>query len=65
MKIIYWNLFGREITFRLNWFEFIVFKRIFKLKKYETHKVEVKGQKLDLVIVDEASNINKNVFNKD
>ena len=56
-KIIYWCLYGRELVFRLNWFEFMVLKRVFKLNKYETHKIEIEGQKADLVVVDEAANI--------
>ena len=55
MKKIYWNLFGKEVIFNLNWFEYLVLKRIFKKKKYKLLKSkQIRGQKLDVVIVDEA-----------
>jgi hypothetical protein len=58
MKKIYWNLLGKEVIFNVNWFEYLILKRIFKNKKYEVLKSQqIRGQKIDVVIVDEASNL--------
>jgi predicted ribonuclease YlaK len=58
MKKIYWNLLGKEVMFNVNWFEYWILKRIFKKKKYEVLKSQqIRGQKIDVVIVDEASNL--------
>jgi hypothetical protein len=58
MKKIYWNLLGKEVMFNVNWFEYLILKRIFKNKKYEVLKSQqIRGQKIDVVIVDEASNL--------
>jgi hypothetical protein len=58
VKKIYWNLLGKEVIFNVNWFEYLILKRIFKNKKYEVLKSQqIRGQKIDVVIVDEASNL--------
>jgi hypothetical protein len=58
MKKIYWNLLGKEVMFNVNWFEYLILKRIFKNKKYEVLKSkQIRGQKIDVVMVDEASNL--------
>jgi hypothetical protein len=58
VKKIYWNLLGKEVMFNVNWFEYLILKRIFKNKKYEVLKSQqIRGQKIDVVIVDEASNL--------
>ena len=58
MKKIYWNLFGREVIFNVNWFEFIILKHIFRKKKYKILKSkQIQGKKINLIICDEASNL--------
>ena len=54
MKKMYWNLYGKEVMFTVNWFEYLVLKRIFEKKKYEILKPN-RGRKIDLVISDEAA----------
>jgi len=55
MKKIYWNLLGKEVMFNVNWFEYHILKRVFKKKKYKLlRSKQIRGQKIDIVIVDEA-----------
>ena len=54
MKKIYWNVKGIEIIFNLNWFEYLILKRIFEKQKYYIPNAkQLRGQKIDLVMVDE------------
>ena len=64
MKTIYWNYFGKEIFFSLNWFEYLILKRIFKKRKYKSLKPkELRGHKANIVMVDEISNEAKEAIN--
>lgn len=43
--------------FKLNWIEYFIMKRIFSKSKYKILKdVELKGKKVNLVILDEVKN---------
>ena len=65
MKSIYWNLCGKEVMFNVNWFEYLILKRIFEKKKYEVLKSkQLRGQKMDVVIIEEASNFDFTQFSK-
>ena len=60
MKKIYWNIIGKEVLFKINWFEFLILKNLFKKKKYEILKPKkLTGQKFDVVILDECENYQK------
>lgn len=55
MRKVYWNLCGKEIIFDLNWLEYLVLKRIFYKRKYKILKpTKIRGEKINLVIVDEC-----------
>jgi len=57
MKQIYWNAFGREILFSVNWFEYWILKRIFNKRKYKILSIrKLRGLSMNLVVVDEAVN---------
>jgi len=53
MKKIMWVFFDKKIIFNLNLLEYIIFKRFFKKRNYEIIKNNLRGEKLDVVIVDE------------
>jgi len=55
-KKIFWSFFGKEIIFNLNWFEYLIFRRVFSKRKYEVrfNSGIVKGLKLDLIVYDDV-----------
>ena len=59
MKKIFWYIYGKEIMFNVNWLEFVVLKNIFKKKKYQIKKIELRGKKIDLLVCDEIGVIPK------
>jgi len=55
MKTICWIRTEGTIVFKVNWFEFIILKRVFKQKRYKVMKRSkaLIGRKVDVVIYDE------------
>jgi hypothetical protein len=53
-KLICWILKGKEILFKLNWLEYLVMKRIFNERNYKINTLpKLRGEKINLVVVDE------------
>jgi hypothetical protein len=53
-KLICWILQGKEILFKLNWLEYLIMKKIFNERNYKINTLpKLRGEKINLVIVDE------------
>jgi len=57
MKLILWILPEREIRFNVTWIEYLILRNIFKKKKYEIIKKELRGERADVVIYEEFVNL--------
>ena len=58
MKKIGWIFSDKEVIFNLNWLEYFILVRIFKKRKYKIlNKEGIRGEKLNMVIVDEVGNL--------
>lgn len=56
MKRILLILSSDEIIFNLNWFEYLILKRIM-CKKMKVQKLKFKGKSFNCVIIDEFSSL--------
>ena len=59
MKTIVWVLNKGIVTFKVNWFEYLVLKRIFQQQrhKFQASNNKLKGFEAHTVIIDEAGYI--------
>ena len=63
MKKIYLSMPGKEIIFNLGSLEYLILKRVFISGRYKILKQgELKGEKLDLIICDEAPNFDSKII---
>ena len=55
MKTILWLIGDIDITFKLNWFEYFIFKNIYKKKKYKAkkYKGDINVDDYDCAFIDE------------
>lgn len=65
MKTVYCCFPEEDIEFSLNWFEYIILKKIFEKQKFKIiKKNKLKGRKIDFLIYDEVAKIDEKTFNK-
>jgi len=58
MKQIFWITPRFKVRFKVNWFEYLVLKRIFKKKNaFVMDKRQFRGERAECMVVDEYSNI--------
>ena len=54
MKKIIWLFQDKNITFEVNWLEFIILKNIYKKQKYKINQTKFKGKDYNYVLIDEG-----------
>ncbi len=44
-----------SVSFNVNWFEYLILRKIFRQKRYNVHRNQIKGDSAHMVVIDEST----------